>query len=77
MISFAASLTSMKGPQITLSMPRVVNGSADIFAFAVQGDIDGIKSLFSQGVASPYDVACTNGRTALHVSVDYPCSCFT
>ena len=69
-IHFAVSLTYMNGPQISLSMPRVIDGNADIFSFAVQGDLNGIISLFSQGLASPYDVASSTGRSPLHVSVN-------
>jgi hypothetical protein len=60
----------MKGPNISLSVPRVIPDDGPILSFAVQGNLDGIKSLFSQGIASPYDVGFNNGRTALHVSCD-------
>jgi hypothetical protein len=52
---------------VSLSMPQVITDNAPILIFAVQGNLDGIKSLFSKGVASPYDIALSNGRTALHV----------
>jgi hypothetical protein len=71
MIHFVMSFTYMNGPQVSLKMPRVVAGSSDIFSFAVQGNFDGIKSLFSRGLASPYDVAAPNGRTALHVCTNW------
>lgn len=67
MISFALSLTYMNGPQVSLHMPRVVNDNAAIFTLAVQGNLSGLKKLFKDGLASPYDVAANNGRTALHV----------
>jgi hypothetical protein len=70
MIHFVMSFTYMNGPQVSLKMQRVVAGSSDLFSFAVQGNFDGIKSLFSRGLASPYDVAATNGRTALHVCIN-------
>jgi hypothetical protein len=46
----------------------MVPGNASVFTFAVLGNLDGIKSLFNKGLASPYDVCVSNGRTALHVS---------
>lgn len=55
-------------PRVSLSLPRVIEGNADIMRFAVSGNLDGIKSLFKQGLASPYDVVFSTGRTALHVS---------
>lgn len=72
MISFTLSLTYMNGPQVSLQMPRVVDDSAPIFTFAIQGDISGLKKLFRDGLASPYDVAASNGRTALHVGIPTP-----
>lgn len=67
MVSFALSLTYMNGPQVSLHMPRVVNDNAAIFTLAVQGNLSGLKKLFKDGLASPYDVAANNGLTALHV----------
>lgn len=66
-IQLILSFTYMNGPQLSLRMPRTVEGSSDIFSFAVQGNLEGVKSLFRCGMASPFDVAATNGRTALHV----------
>ena len=68
-IQFVAQLSYMKGPELFLRVPRVVPDNAPALFYAVQGDIDGIKSLFSKGLASPYDVALTNGRTAFHVCI--------
>lgn len=70
-IYFSLSLTYMNGPQVSLHMPRVVQSNAKIFSLAVQGDLIGLKALFRDGLASPYDVAANNGRTALHVSRRY------
>jgi hypothetical protein len=70
MIHLVISFTYHNGPQVSLKMPRIVPGSSDLFSFAVQGNFDGIKSLFTRELASPYDVAATNGRTALHVCIN-------
>ncbi|ORX96464.1 hypothetical protein BCR34DRAFT_497736 [Clohesyomyces aquaticus] len=69
MIYFAASISGMTGPSITLSMPRTVSPNALVFSYAVQGNMNRIQELFAAGLASPYDVAANNGRTALHVSI--------
>lgn len=65
-LTFSNLVTDM--PRMSLSLPRVLQGNSDIFRFAVRGNLEGIKSLFEQGLASPYDVAFSTCRTALHVS---------
>ena len=71
-IQFVTRLSYMKGSEVVLRVPRVVPDNVPSLFYAVQGDIEGIKSLFSKGLASPYDVALTNGRTALHVCTQIP-----
>jgi hypothetical protein len=48
---------------------RIVSPTAEIFSFAQQGHIDGLKALFSDGLASPFDVCAGSGRSALNVSL--------
>jgi hypothetical protein len=67
MFRIAFRLTYMNGPQVSLAMPRIISGNSDVFNFAIQGNLEGIKSLFSKGLASPFDVCESNGRTPLHV----------
>ena len=67
-VQFKASLSYMQGPSISLNMPRVIPDESPVLSFAVQGNLEGIISLFKQGLASPFDVGFSNGRTALHVS---------
>lgn len=71
-IHFMVSLSYMNGLQVALTTPRIVPGDAPIFKFAIQGDREGVQSLFSQGLASPYDIAQSTGRTVLHVSLIHP-----
>ena len=71
-VHFAVAISYMKGPTVSLSMPRAIPDNAPILFFAVQGNLEGIRSLFDQGLASPYDVGISNGRTALHVSSGRP-----
>lgn len=66
-LQFALRLSYMQGPELILRMPRVVPDNAPLMFLAVQGRIGEIQSLFAQGLASPFDVAASNGRTALHV----------
>lgn len=61
------------GPSFQLSTLRRVSDSAQCVHFALNGNIDGLKSLFSQGVASPRDVSSTRGYSLLRVSGSYFC----
>jgi hypothetical protein len=66
-ITFAMSY--MKGPELILNCPRVVEDDSPVIFQAVQGNLQHIQYLFNEGLASPYDVALSNGRTALHVRI--------
>jgi hypothetical protein len=50
---------------------RIVPVGAPIFTMAQHGNVDGIRSLFTKGQASPYDVD-SNGFTALWFALDTP-----
>ncbi|XMA18428.1 hypothetical protein WAI453_011219 [Rhynchosporium graminicola] len=56
---------------MSLATPRVVPDNSDIFVYAVRGDIAGMKSLFEQRIASPFDIGVGTGRSALHYAVNY------
>ena len=56
------------GPQWELTTLRRVPDSAQCVKFALAGDIDGLKSLFQLGMASPRDVSSTRGYSLLRVS---------
>ena len=68
MLSLSIMSLPSDGPQINLTFPRIVTDGAMIFEYATRGDVEGIKSLFRAGFASPQDVSSFDGRTALHVS---------
>ena len=59
------------GPQMSLTSPRIICRNSDIFCFAIQGDIAGIKDLFSMGLAFPFDATHNYGYTSLHYATDY------
>ena len=56
------------GPQWELSTLRRVPDSAQCVKYALGGDIEGLKGLFQQGMASPKDVSSTRGYSLLRVS---------
>jgi hypothetical protein len=57
------------GPLISLSTLRRVSDSAQCVSYALEGNIEGLKSLFKHGLASPRDVSSTRGYSILRVSV--------
>jgi hypothetical protein len=61
--------TPRTGHTISLRMPRVVSATSPIFSFAQHNNIEGVRRLFKEGLASPFDVSYEEGRSALHVSV--------
>jgi hypothetical protein len=60
--------TPWQGHTISLKMPRVIAGNSPVFSFAQHDNIDAMKRLFEEGLASPFDVSYEEGRSALHVS---------
>lgn len=55
------------GPQMSLGTLRQVPDSAPCVTFALNGNIDGLKDLFTRGLASPRDVSTTRGYSILRV----------
>lgn len=53
------------GPDIQLSTTRRVADSSQSITFAMQGNIDGLRDLFTQGLAGPRDVSNSRGYTLL------------
>ena len=56
-------------PSVSLQIPRIRPDTSKIFHLATAGDIEGMKSMFERGLASPNDVSYTFGYSVLHVSV--------
>lgn len=57
------------GPSLQLSTLRCIPDSAESVSFALNGNVEGLKSLFAQGLASPRDVSSTRGYSLLRVSL--------
>ena len=55
------------GPQFQLSTTRRIPDDSQSIVFAMQGNIDGLKYLFSQGLVSPRDVSDSRGFTLMRV----------
>ena len=59
--------SSIGGLEFNLRVPRVVSHSSVIFDLCEKGDIEGVKGLFRQGLASPLDSCYEFGTTPLMV----------
>lgn len=79
-VRFQMAYESTMGPSFQLSTLRQVPDSAICVAFALGGNINGLKNLFQQGLASPRDVNITRGYSLLrfgsicmlkHIALDY------
>lgn len=57
----------LTGPQCHLSTTRRIPDDSQSIAFAMQGNIDGLKYLFSQGLVGPRDVSDSRGFTLMRV----------
>ena len=59
------------GPRVSLSTLRRVPNSALCVKYAMTGNIEGLKTLFTRGLASPIDVCSVRGYSLLRVSMPY------
>ena len=66
-IRFQATYQANVGPTWQLKTLRRVPDGAEAVTFAMTGNIDGLKSLFVNGYASPVDVSDTRGYSLLRV----------
>ena len=60
------------GPQFQLPIQIKVPDTAQSIWFAMNGDIDGLKYLFRQGLASPRDVSYSRGFSLVRVGLTTP-----
>ncbi|MCJ1385550.1 hypothetical protein MMC17_008673 [Xylographa soralifera] len=56
-------------PEMLLRVAKVIPSRSSIFHHAMLGNVDGIKKLFAQGLASPFDVA-ESGSSVLHFALN-------
>ena len=59
------------GPQVSLNTLRRVPDSALCIKYALTGNIEGLRTLFARGLASPMDVCNTRGYSLLRVSMPW------
>ena len=59
---------TVSGPEFIFRLSHTVPASAACVAYSQASNIRGLKFLYKNGLASPYDVEASTGFTALHVS---------
>lgn len=65
-----AQYQAWQGPEIALEFPRILPPNAQIFIqTSINGSVEGVKELFSKGLASPKDRRVGDMTTPLLVSV--------
>ena len=67
-ITFSMSNAMRSTPTLNIKFRRVVPEASQLFSLSKFGDVDGIRTLFESGLASPDDIHFRGGWTALHVS---------
>lgn len=55
------------GPEVRIKLPRVVDWTSPVWQQATLGNVAAVRTLFRQGLASPWDVSPLGGNL-LHVS---------
>lgn len=63
-------------PKFILVTSRSVEDTADSVLFAMKGDIEGLKRLFSRGEAFPVDESSSRGFSLIRACASQPCRVF-
>ena len=67
--AISISLSNTISPTLSIKSRRVVREVNQLFSLSKFGDVDGIRCLFDNRLASPDDVHIRWGKTALHVMI--------
>lgn len=68
-ITMSVTFAGLAGPEFRVKLPRMVDWTSPVWNYAVCGDLQGLDSLFKNGLASPWDVSPVGGNL-LHVSTN-------
>ncbi|MCJ1394383.1 hypothetical protein MMC18_007261 [Xylographa bjoerkii] len=69
-LSMSMSFADLRGPELTVKLPRVVDWTSPVWRPAIDGDEMVIKDLFARGEASPWDMNPIGG-SVLHYATDH------
>lgn len=65
--------SQLSGFTIQFRIYNVLPWESPIFVFAKEDNLEGLRDLLRNKKASPYDIDCKRGLTALHVSLPIKC----
>ena len=71
-IQLESGYTASRRLAISLKTTNMIPEDSNVFLLAQHNNLDGMRKLFSSGLASPFDIT-PNGRTPLHVSKLFRC----
>ena len=71
-ISLSMVSTMLNAPTFIIKIRKVVPELSQLFSLSRSGDVNGVRSLFDNRLASPDDVHIRGGWTPLHVNVLMP-----
>ena len=69
-LSSSFAYTPIRGPEINVKLPRTVSWASSLWRHGVEGNLRAVQNLFSQGLASPWDVQALGG-SLLHYATDH------
>ena len=69
-LSTSFCYTNLRGPEVNIKVPRIVDWTSGIWGLGLRGNIVAIQEMFSAGTASPWDVQGLGG-SLLHYATDH------
>ena len=69
-LSSSFAYTPIRGPEINVKLPRTVSWATSLWRHGLEGNLRAVQDLFSQGLASPWDVQALGG-SVLHYATDH------
>lgn len=69
-ISLAVQLNQVAGPELLLRVPQVLTPEHTLWHHSVIGDTNAVRRMYSEGLASPYDVSI-KGTPAIFKATDH------
>ena len=69
-LSSSFAYTPIRGPEINVKLPRTVSWVSSLWRHGLEGNLRAVQDLFSQGLASPWDVQALGG-SLLHYATDH------
>lgn len=67
MISFCSFWSSLDDYRMSVKTPRLRHWSDEIFMLVIKGNLSRVQTLFTNSMASPFDVDITDGASLLYV----------